>query len=67
MSSLGYYWRIILFTTQNAPILQAMSVLQGFERHALVLTPYVTLMMNYGDLDRISPHHLPITAQEADH
>jgi hypothetical protein len=44
-----------------------MSVLQGFKRHALVLTPYITLMMNYGDLDRILPHHLPITAQEADH
>ena len=67
MSSLGYYCRIILSTTQDATILQPMSVLQGFERHALVLTPYVTLMMNYGDLDRIWPHDLPITAQETDH
>jgi hypothetical protein len=65
MPTLGYYWRIILFATQNATILQP--VLQGFERHALVLTRYVTLMMNYGELDRIGPHHLPITVQETDH
>lgn len=62
ISTLSYYGRITLSVTQNATILQPLSVVQGFERHALVLTPYVTLMMKYGKLDRIWLHHLPTTA-----